>query len=737
MAEPSSAHLRRDAYIYVRQSTLAQTIHNTESLHRQYDLSGRAKSLGWAGNQIVVIDDDLGRSGSSTIGRRGFAELVADVGLGKAGIILSLEVSRLARNNTDWYQLLDLCALTDTLIADAEGIYHPAAVNDRLLLGLKGTMSEAELHLLRSRLTEGLRSKAARGELRLNLPAGLDYDDDHVIVTLDEAVAEAIATVFRRFTELGSARQVVVSLRADELLLPRRNLRTGKIVWAEAGYPAVHDILIHPVYAGAFSYGRTRTEKYLGADGKVASRQRRLPREEWRVMIPDHHPGYISMETFEANIAALAANRPVPAGEGGGAAREGRAWFQGLMRCGRCGRLMQVNYRHNAPAYRCGRAQQMYGAKTCQQIAGRRLEEPVLQAVFAALAPAALAATVQALKDSEARHRQDLAVFERAAERARFEADRTRRQYDSVEPENRLVARTLEAALEARLAAVRTAGKQLAVQQARRPVTLTEQEAAWITVAGADLRAVFDAPTTSNVQRKHLFRAVITEIVVTVSPAGSGGERTAGLRIIWQGGASTELTVPLARTGQHSRVTSEDTLDLVRRLAMHYTDTTIAQILGQQGRRTATGLTWTKTHISQLRAYHNIPGYQPAADNVTPGRDDELVVTIARAGHELGVSTATLYRWLREGFLTGEQLTPGAPWRIRIDQQLRDRITAQAPAGWVTLAAAAKVLGIARQTVLHKVQRGELNAVQVTQGRRQGLRIQVEHGQPGLFDTPS
>jgi DNA invertase Pin-like site-specific DNA recombinase len=738
VAEPSAVHLRRDAYIYVRQSTLAQMTRNTESLHRQYDLSGRAKALGWAGNQIVVIDDDLGRSGSSAAGRRGFAELVADVGLGRAGIILSLEVSRLARNNADWYQLLDLCALTDTLIADADGVYHPAAVNDRLLLGLKGTMSEAELHLLRSRLTEGLRSKAARGELRLNLPAGLDYDDgDRVIIAPDQAVAEAITTVFRRFSELGSARQVVVSLRADELLLPRRHLRTGKITWAEAGYPAVHDILTHPVYAGIFSYGRTRTEKYLGADGKVASRQRRLPRQEWQVMIPDHHPGYISMDTFEANIATLAANKPVPAGNGGGAAREGRAWFQGLMRCGRCGRLMQVNYRHGAPAYRCGRAQQMYGAKTCQQVAGRRLEEPVLQAVFAALEPAALAATVQALRDAQARHRQHLAVFERAAERARFEADRARRQYDNVEPENRLVARTLETALEARLNAARIAGHQLAAQQGRRPVTLTEQEAAWITTAGADLRAVFHAPTTTNVQRKQLLRAVIAEIVITASPAGSGGERTAGLRIIWQGGASTELTVPLARTGQHSRVTSEDTLDLVRRLAAHYNDTTIAQILGQQGRRTATGLTWTKTHISQLRAYHHIPRYQPAAPNVTPGRDDALVVTIAQAGHELGVSTATLYRWLREGFLIGEQLTPGAPWRIRIDQQLRDRITAQAPAGWVTLAAAAQILGIARQTVLHKVQRGELNAIQVTQGRRQGLRIQVEHGHPGLFDTPS
>jgi hypothetical protein len=457
------------------------------------------------------------------------------------------------------------------------------------------------------------------------------------------------------------------------------------------------------------------------------------------VMIPGHHPGYISLESFEANLAQLAANKPVAAGDSGGAAREGRAWFQGLIRCGRCGRPMQVTYPHRSdnPAYVCGRSQQMYGTKTCQRIAGRRLEEAVLGALFAALAPAALQATIRALEDSEARYRQDLAVFERAVERARFEADRARRQYDNVEPENRLVARTVEAALEARLTAVRTAENQLAAQRARRPVTLTDQETAWITAAGADLRAVFDAPTTSNVQRKQLLRAVITEIVVTVNPAGSGGERTAGLRIIWQGGAGTELTVPLARTGQHSRVTSEETLDLVRRLAGHYNDTTIAQILGQQGRRTATGLTWTKTHISQLRAYHDIPGYQPAAENVTPSRDDALVVTIARAGHELGVSTATLYRWLREGFLVGEQLTPGAPWRIRIDQQLRDRITAQAPAGWVTLADAATVLGIARQTVLHKVHRGELNAVQVTQGRRQGLRIQVEHGQPGLFDTPN
>ena len=543
MAEPGPAHLRRDAYIYVRQSTLAQTVRNTESLARQYDLAGRARELGWAEHQVVVVDDDLGRSGASAHGRKGFSDLVADVGLGKAGIVLSLECSRLARNNSDWYQLLDLCALTDTLIADADGLYHPGLFNDRLVLGLKGTMSEAELHLLRSRLNEGLRAKAARGELRLVLPAGLDYDDDdHVAISPDEAVREAVMCVFRRFGQLGSARQVVVSLRADGLRLPRRDIRTGKIMWAQAGYPAVHGILIHPGYAGVFAYGRSKLEKHMDAGGNVITRQRRLPRDQWAVMIPGHHPGYISLEAYDANIARLAANSPPSAGGAGGAAREGTAWLQGLLRCGRCGRLMQVNYHSSgSPAYRCGRANQMYGARTCQRVGGRRLHETVLAELLAALAPACLAATIQAMADTEARFRQNLAVFERALERARFEASRAHRQYDNVEPENRLVARTLEAVLEDRLTAVRTAENQLAAQQARRPVTLTQEETAWITTAGADLRAIFQAPATTNAQRKELLRAVITEVTVTVQDnTGEGGTaRTCQVQIIWQGGAST------------------------------------------------------------------------------------------------------------------------------------------------------------------------------------------------------
>jgi DNA invertase Pin-like site-specific DNA recombinase len=740
MAEPATTHLRRKAYIYVRQSTLVQTVRNTESLLRQYDLAGRARELGWAEHQIVVVDDDLGRSGASAQGRKGFSDLVADVGLGKAGIVLSLESSRLARNNSDWYQLLDLCALTDTLIADADGVYHPASYNDRLVLGLKGTLSECELHLLRSRMTEGLRAKAARGELRLTLPAGLDYaGDDHVIITPDEAVREAVMCVFRRFDQLGSARQVVVSLRADGLRLPRRDIRTGKITWAQANYPAVHDILIHPGYAGVFAYGRSKTEKHLGADGNVITRRHRLPRGQWAVMIPGHHPGYISLETYDANIARLAANSPLPAGQAGGAAREGAAWLQGLLRCGRCGRLMQVAYHSGGrPAYRCGRANQMYGARSCQRIGGRRLHETVLEEMLAALAPACLAATVQAMADAETQYRQNLAVFERAAERARYEAGRALRQYDNVEPENRLVARTLEAVLEDKLAAVHTAEDQLAAQRARRPVTLTDEETAWIAAAGADLRAIFNAPATTHTQRKELIRAVITEIVITPGNPDDDSDsgRTCQIRIIWQGGASTDVQMPLPASGKHSRTTSEETIDLIRRLALRYDDTTIAQILGNQNRRTATGLPFRKAHVRALRAYHDIPGYQPPAENVTPRRNDAAVVSIGEAARQLGVSSATIYRWLRHGFVTGEQLTPGAPWQIRVDQQLRDRIRPQAPDGWLPLNQAASHLGVARQTVLNKVQRGELNAIYLTQGRRKGLRIQVGYGQAGLFDTP-
>jgi DNA invertase Pin-like site-specific DNA recombinase len=732
-----AVHLGRDAYVYVRQSTLTQVREHTESLARQYELRERAVALGWDPHQVRVIDADLGRSGAETSAREGFKDLVAEVGLGQVGIIFGIEVSRLARNNADWYQLLDLCALTDTLIADSDGVYHPGDFNDRLVLGLKGTMSEAELHLIRSRLTAGLRHKAARGELRQHLPVGFDHDDDgRIVFSADEAVHAAIAVVFTRFAELGSARQVLLSLREDGLLLPRRPTRTGRVHWSPATYPAVHDVLTNPTYAGAFVFGRNRTEKRLTSDGKLVVRTVALPREQWAVLIPGHHPGFIDWATYEANTAALRANWRPPRAEGGGAAREGTALLQGRIRCGKCGRMMMVGYsgtKGNCPRYLCARAKQLYGTDTgCQSLGGRRLENQVLAEVFKALAPASLAATAAALSQAEAAHAAGLRAFTLAAERARYEAERSRRQYDAVEPENRLVARTLERDLEAKLGLQRQAERDLLAARARRPVTLTDEELAWLNRAGADVAAIFHAPTTTARERKQLLRAILAEVVVTVDAVA----RTAHLRLIWQGGSVSELTMAMTKIGGHFKATDEDTVALVRRLALDYDDTTIAVILSRQQRRTATGLSFTKTRVKTLRISHAIPAHQPSAGTVRPGGQDDVVVTVAEAQRLLGVGKVTIYRWLKEGFLVGEQLTPGAPWRIRIDQTVRERVTPVVPAGWVGLAEAANTLGVARQTVLHKVQRGELEAVQVTQGRRKGLRINVNSGHAGLFDQP-
>jgi excisionase family DNA binding protein len=398
--------------------------------------------------------------------------------------------------------------------------------------------------------------------------------------------------------------------------------------------------------------------------------------------------------------------------------------------------MMQTGYsgaKGNCPRYVCARAKQLYGSERgCQSLGGRRLEQHVLDEVFTVLAPAALAATAAALRDAEHNHASNLRAFTLAVERARFEAQRARRQYDAVEPENRLVARSLERTLETKLTAQRQAEHELLAQQARRPVKLTDDELAWLHRAGADVQTVFDAPTTSFRERKQLLRAILSEVVVTVDTQA----HTAALRLIWQGGSATELTMAMTKTGGHFKTTDEDTVALLERLALDYDDTTIALILSRQHRRTGTDLSFTTSRVTSLRVSRGIPAYQPATETVTPNGQDAVVVTVAEAQRLLGVGKVTIYRWLTDGFLTGEQLTAGAPWRIRIDQAVRDRITPTVPEGWVGLADAAKALGVARQTVLHKVQRGELDAVHVNQGRRKGLRINVNTKQDGLFDQP-
>jgi predicted DNA-binding transcriptional regulator AlpA len=566
------------------------------------------------------------------------------------------------------------------------------------------------------------------------VPVGFVYDEDgRVVLDPDEAVREAIAEIFRRFDELGTGRQVLLSLREDNLLVPRHPNGSRRVVWAQASYPAIHDFLTNPCYAGAFVFGRNRTEKRLDDRGKLVTRTRQLPREEWQVLIPDHHPGYITWERYERIQDELRSNWRPPRGHGGGALREGTVLLQGRIRCGRCGRMMQTGYsgtRGDCPRYVCGRSKMLYGGEhICQSLGGRELEAGVLNELFAVLEPASLAATVKALEEADANHRQRLAIFELAVERARFQADRARRQFDAVEPENRLVARTLERALEQALVAQRQAEADLAAQRLRQPTRLTEQERQWLAHAGADVRAIFDAPTTSWRERKQLLRALVAEVDVTVRSA----EREADVTIVWEGSAQTGFVLQLNKIGGHFRATDEDTVDLVRRLAERYDDKIIAGILSKQGRHTGTGLPFTQARVASLRVSRGIPAYSPPA--VRPASQDVQVVSIMAAEKLLGVNKTTIYRWLKDGFIEGEQLTPAGPWHIRITEELRRRVVPEVPEGWVGLDEAATRLGVARQTVLHKVQRGELQAVHVNRGQRKGLRINVNAAGPGLFAT--
>jgi DNA invertase Pin-like site-specific DNA recombinase len=719
-------HRRRRAVVYVRQSTPTQVERNHESRARQYALRERAIELGWLAGSVSVVDEDLGRSGASTDGRLGFKELVAEVGLGQVGLILALETSRLARCSADWHQLLDLCALTSTLIADGDGIYSPADFNDRLLLGLKGTMSEAELHLIRARLQGGLRNKAARGELKLTLPVGLDRDEDgQITLAVDEQVRHAIGRVFELWRRCGSARQVMAVLVGEEQLLPRRRPGERRVRWVRATYPAVHDFLTNPAYAGAFVFGRTRREKTLG-DGRVRCRIRELPLDQWSVCIPDHHPGYVSWDEYQETRERLRANVR-PRGEGGGAAREGAGLMQGIVRCGRCGRRMQVAYGGTGgkvSRYTCARGRDFHATGgMCQSLGGARLDRAVAAAFLEAVTPAGVRACAEAIGEIEARHAERLDGRRLAVERATFEAARRQRQFDACEPENRLVARTLEARLEESLAALDREHRALAELERRQPEPLSPSERDALSRLAGELPRLWDAPSTTARERKELLRSLIEEVVVTVREE----PRRACVEICWEGGARSELTVPLTRRGRETGRTPESTIDLIRSLARHHPDDQIALILNKQRRRTGSGLHFNQSRVASVRERAGIPSAPP------PDPASELH-TVERAARELGVAQTTIYRWLRAGLLGGEQVTPGAPWRIRITDEVRARFVPDVPAGYLPLNDAAKRLGVARQTILHKVQRGELHAVQVTNGRRNGLRIKVSGETAGLFD---
>jgi DNA invertase Pin-like site-specific DNA recombinase len=739
MTDPSKikpTHTQRAACVYIRQSTPGQVEHNRESAARQYALADKACQLGWPKEQVILIDEDLGLSGSTTDKRSGFARLTSEVALAHVGIVLGLEVSRLARNNADWYRLLELCGVTDTLIGDNDGVYHPALFNDRLILGLKGTMSEAELHIIRARLDGGIRNKAARGELRRGLPVGFIWgeQDGEVLFHPDEAVTGAIRAVFERFAEFGSARRVWLWFRSEGLSFPLQTMPAGMpgpIRWVTPTYHALHQVLTNPVYAGAYTYGKTKYERYVDENGAVRKRIRHLPMDQWSVLIHDHHPGFIDWLTFQANQARLASNtRPKPH-QAGGAVREGSALLQGLVTCGHCGRHLHVHYRgrNSVPGYHCAGKDLVNGRGVyCLNVGGMVIEQAVSNAFLEAVTPAAVEATMLSLQQLQANHDAALSQWRLEVERTRYEAERAERRYRTVEPENRLVARGLETDWENRLRDLAAAETELRRREQQRPNPIGPEQLKRIQRLGSDIRQVWTAPAITDRDRKELLRTLLEEVILNLKRA----EGHAHLTLRWRGGAITVLDVPVPRFKPMGPRTDEDTISLLRRLAALYPDEVIAGILNRQERKTATGERFTANQVGSLRRYRNIPRFQPSAAPPT----GELV-SIRKAALILGMNTSSIHRWLADGFIAGEQVTPGAPWQIRITDELRARIVQQAPPEYLPMLETTMKLGVSRQTVLQRVKRGELQAVLVRQGRRKGLRIKVVDQQPALFEQLS
>ena len=568
MAKVSDSHRSRAAMIYVRQSTLAQVERNTESRARQLDLVARAGELGWPRSAIRVVEDQ-GISASVTGQRDGFESLVAEVALGQVGIILALEASRLARDNAAWYRLLDLAGVCDTLVGDADAVYHPALFGDRLLLGLMGIMSEAELHVLRARLTGGIRNKAARGELRRGLPAGLIWGEapGEIMFHPDEAVTGVIAAVFGQFAVLGSARAVWLWLGEQNLRWPLQQATTvskglPEITWVEPTYKAVLAALRHPAYAGAVpSMAGPGPSGTSMSTAWWRTRRRDLPADQWEVLIPGHHDGFIDWDAYQDIQRRRVANIPPAKGAPGtGAVREGSAHLQALATCGVCGRKAAVYYdgeRKATPGYYCtGGAPGASRGHWHLRVGGAAIDAAVTRAFLAALAPAALQACLAAAGRLEAGDDTALDQHRRQVEQARYQAARAERRYRAVDPENRLVARGLEAEWERALQAQSDAEAELAHREQARPATLTATERAAVLALADDLGKVWDAPTTTDKDRKQLLRTLLDEVAITVHRGTA--ESRAELLLRWgKGGAITELTVPLKRQPPKNRTAEE------------------------------------------------------------------------------------------------------------------------------------------------------------------------------------
>jgi DNA invertase Pin-like site-specific DNA recombinase len=646
-------HLQRAAYVYVRQSTPQQVRVHPESQRQQYALADRARQLGFA--RVLVIDEDQGRSGSGLVERPGFGHLLAAICAGQAGAVLALEASRLARNNRDWHHLLDLCALANTLIIDDRGVYDPREINDRLVLGLRGTMSEFELNLFRQRARQAFEQKVQRGHALWEVPVGfVRTDDDRVEQTPDRRVQQAVLGVFGKFRELGSARQTALWYGDHQLPLPqvRPGTRGREVTWALPTESRIRQMLKNPCYAGALAYGRTASRTVI-TDGRAQqSGRQRQPLPQWKTLIRDNHAGYISWEDYQQNQQILEANAAMRDGQAGGAVKHGAALLSGLLRCGRCGRSLFVSYSGpsgRVPRYACHRDRSGRGSAACQSLGALRVDQAMTQQVLGAIQPAGVQAALDAagrLGEEQHQQRQALTL---ALEAARYEAERARRQYDAVEPENRLVARTLEQRWEAALARVAELEERLGAVAAD-PVSVRAEQRERLLALGGDLAAVWHHPAATAELKKRILRAVLREVVIEDSSDGS--EHV--LRLHWQGGVHTQLRVKRNRTGQHGRGTTGDVRTIIGALSKVCTDATIAATLNRLGYRTGTGKTWRAHSVANVRYYHRLPNY--------PKGEDWL--TVEQAAAVLEVSATVIRRLIKERVLPASQVVASAPWII-------------------------------------------------------------------------
>ena len=653
----TAEHLRRGAVVYVRQSTLAQVKEHTESRRRQCSLAETARNMGFT--QVTVIDDDQGRSGLGLMERPGFQKLMARVCAGAVGAVFCIEASRPARNGREWHTLLEFCAVAGCLLGDGNSIYDPALPDDRLLLGMKGSVSEMEGSVLRKRSLDARRQKAERGELFLNLPAGyVKVGRDAIAMDPDQRVRDAIRHVFRKFSEFRSIRQVFLWFRHEGIELPFRSLCTGvhgwQVAWKLPVYNTVHQILTNPIFAGAYAYGR-KTRRTVIVDGRkrVVHENRRNP-DDWKVLIRDSHEGYIGWGEYERNLGLIAANEPTLKG----AVRNGGALLTGLLRCGHCTHKLQVVHSGNSGVgrYLCqGRRAQIEGT-TCISFGAADVDDAVAAAVLRAVQPLGVEAALHAVEDRGKDASERIRLAELALEDARFKADQARARLEAVDPRNRNVIGNVSRAWEERLEVVRERECQLATARSQlQRQELTSGERAEYLALGADLERAWNYENVTTQLRKHVLRAVLVEIIVTVS-----ADRI-DLVLHWQGGDHTELSVRRRKSGQTRIATDVDTGEIIRELARLMPDRAITAFLNRAGQRTGKGNTWTEVRVRAFRSNRAIAVYREGE------RQERNELTQMEAAARLKVSGRTMNRLIRRGVVPAHQACKGAPWVISAD----------------------------------------------------------------------